>query len=552
MSYNKKYKQMESSVTDRNYEPKEKVKDILEYPIMAIPERGITKETCERFGVRTAVDPKDGVSPISYFFPYYDQKGKLCGFKKRDLTLDKNDKGHFTAIGKVGVDCKLFGQQIAEGIPRKRACLIQHEGEFDVMSSFQAMKESVVGTKFSDLEPFVVGLSCGTKNAVDAVMHNIEFVKEFEACCLAFDSDFATEQDKRKGIERGREAMDAVAAALTGTGVALQTVEWHTQFKDPSDYLQNGKSGELAKLLSFGKKVYSAEKIIHAGDISLDELLSPRPEGIYINQFPKLMEKIHGFRTRELVLLTAPVGVGKSTTSAIFASELMEANEKVGMIFLEETNKETLQRMLASKLKVNFNLFRDNPLKCATKEEIEAAYKDIVDNDKMVMLSHFGSMPITELMNKIRYMHLVEKCSYIILDHLSVVISGSHITDERKELDIVMTELAAFCAANDVCVIAISHINRSAANDFKPPKGEEDQPFWVKVTKEQLRGSSALEALSFIIIGIEPQIMPDRSRGFIRLTVLKNRPWGYLGSCDEFKVDDSTWEVILNTESEGF
>lgn len=551
MSYEYKYKKMEESV-ERNNTQKEKVKDVLSYPILGYPDRGITKETCERFGVRTAVDPTDGRTPIATYFPYYDQKGKLVGFKKRDLTLDKSDKFHFTAVGKVGVDCKMFGQEVAEAIPRKHSCLIQVEGEWDVLSSFQAMKESVVGTKFADMEPFVVGISCGTKNAVDSVMHNIEFVKSFESTCIAFDGDSATEQDKQKGIMRGREAMDSVASALTGTGVAIQTVDWHTQFKDPSDYLQNGKSGELAKLLSFGKKVYSAEKIIHAGDISLDELLAPRPEGIYVDQFPKLMDKIHGFRTRELVLLTAPVGVGKSTTSAIIASELMDADEKIGMIFLEETNKETLQRMLASKLKVNFNLFRDNPLKCASREQIEAAYNDLVQNDKLVMLSHFGSMPIDELMNKIRYMHLVEKCSYIVLDHLSVVISGSHIENERKELDIVMTELAAFCAANDVCVFAISHINRSAANDFKPPKGEEDKPFWVKVTKEMLRGSSALEALSFIIIGIEPQIMPDRSRGYIRLTVLKNRPWGHLGACDEFKVDDNTWEVILNDEVDGF
>ena len=64
-------------------------------------------------------------------------------------------------------------------------------------------------------------------------------------------------------------------------------------------------------------------------------------------------------------------------------------------------------------------------------------------------------------------MHLVEGCKYILLDHLSMVISGMETDNERKQLDIVMTELAAFCAANDVCVIAVSHINRTAADQFK-------------------------------------------------------------------------------------
>jgi hypothetical protein len=39
--------------------------------------------------------------------------------------------------------------------------------------------------------------------------------------------------------------------------------------------------------------------------------------------------------------------------------------------------------------------------------------------------------------------------------------------------------------------------------------------------------------------------MPDRSRGRVRLTSLKNRPWGYTGVADTFMLDDETWDVIL-------
>jgi replicative DNA helicase len=287
---------------------------------------------------------------------------------------------------------------------------------------------------------------------------------------------------------------------------------------------------------------------VKAADLDLEFLLEPRPEGIYVNSFPKLMDKLHGFRLRELVLLTSPSGVGKSTVCSIFASAFMEAGEKLGMIYLEETNKETMQRLIAAKLKVNYLEFKNNPLQVTTKEKIQAAYDEIVNNDQLVMLGHFGSLPVSELMAKIKHMHLVEGCNFIILDHLSLVISGSAVKDERKELDMVMTELAAFCAANDVCIIAVSHINRSAAEQFKAPKlkdGEEPKPYWVQVSKEMMRGSAALEQLSFVIIGLEPEINPDRSRGRVRLTVLKNRPWSYLGVADTFKIDDESWEVLL-------
>ena len=60
------------------------------------------------------------------------------------------------------------------------------------------------------------------------------------------------------------------------------------------------------------------------------------------------------------------------------------------------------------------------------------------------------------------------------------------------------------------------------------------------MTKESMRGSAALEQLSWIVLGLEPQIMPDRSRGNVRLVVLKNRPWSYLGVADEFNMNERT------------
>jgi len=524
---------------------KETIKDVLEYPIAVMPDRKITKETCKKFGVRMTISEEDGKTPTAYYFPYYDSKGKLSGYKKRDLTLDKHEKFHFTTIGKVGVDCKLFGQTVAENIEQKRKNLVYVEGEIDQLSTYQAMKEQVKGTKWESMEPFVVSVSCGTVNAVEATLHNEDFIRSFDSLSLMFDGDEATEAEKKKGILRGKEATEAVASALVGTGITLCTIELPAKYKDASDMLQDGEGDALAKIVQFGKKAYTAEKIVRASDIDFDDLIAPQPEGIYVDCFPELNRKIHGFRTRELVVLTSPSNVGKSTVCAMFANAFIEAGERVGMIFLEETNKQTLQRAVASKLKVNYNKFKNAPLACASKEEIRKAYDEIAKDDKLIMLGHFGSLPISELMNKIRHMHLVEGCSHIVLDHLSVVISGSHIENERKELDIVMTELAAFCAANDVCIIAVSHINRTAAEQFKPPKGKEDEPFWVTISKEQMRGSAALEQLAFIVLGLEPQIMPDRSRGNVRLTVLKNRPWGILGVADEFSVDEDTWEVVL-------
>lgn len=534
--------------SDEGFEPKETVAEVTTFKSADIPDRGIRKETLERFGVKVAVSQEDGKTPTAVYFPSYNQKGKVVGYTKQDLTKGKEEKGHWSAIGSVTIGNKMFGQNVAEAQNRKRNNLVVTEGQWDCLSVFQSLVDNVKGTKYEGIEPLVVSIPMGTANAVESILHNEGYVLSHDALTIFFDDDHCTPAELAKKIMKGHEAREAVANALVGSGLSLFTVTPEEGFKDASDFMQAGRSSDLAKLVQFGRRPYSSEKIVKAGDLDLEFLLEPRPEGIYVNSFPRLMDKLHGFRTRELVLLTSPSGVGKSTVCSIFASAFMEAGEKLGMIYLEETNKETMQRLIAAKLKVNYLEFKNNPLQVTTKEKIQTAYNEIVDNDQLVMLGHFGSLPVSELMAKIKHMHLVEGCNFIILDHLSLVISGSAVKDERKELDMVMTELAAFCAANDVCIIAVSHINRSAAEQFKAPKlkeGEEPKPYWVQVSKEMMRGSAALEQLSFVILGLEPEINPDRSRGRVRLTVLKNRPWSYLGVADTFKIDDESWEVLL-------
>jgi len=530
----------------QDYTPKETIKDISQYPFVANKERNLRKETLERFGVRAGVSETDGKTVEAWYYPSYNQKGKIVGYSKQDVTKTKDEPYYWSTVGSVSIGNKLFGQETMEGVKRKRVNLVVTEGQIDAISVFQALVDSVAGTKYEGIEPLVVSIPMGTSNAVEAILHNETYVKSHESLTMFFDDDCCTPAESKKGIVKGHEAREAVASALVGNGLSLFTITAENGNKDASDYLQKGQDVELAKLVQWNKRAFSAQKIVHVSDISFEDLIEKREEGLYVDCFPGLMDKIHGFRTGELVLLTSPSGVGKSTVTSIFASAFLEAKEKVGMIYLEEQNKETLQRMVAAKLKVNYNKFKNDPLGCASREAILEAYTSLKENDQLIMLGHFGSLPITELMSKIKHMHLVEGCRYIICDHLSVVISGSDIANERKELDMIMTELAAFCAANDVCIIAVSHINRGDGTMFKAPKGKEEEPFWVRVTKEMMRGSAALEQLSFIIIGLEPEILPDRSRGRVRLTVLKNRPWSYLGAADVFTVDDDTWAVILS------
>lgn len=527
-------------------EKKETVAEVNKLPFADYPERGIRKETYEKFGVRMALSTTDR-SIQAIYFPFYNEDNKLTGYKKRDLTLDKYDDFHFIVVGKVGVTSKLFGQHIAEGIKRARKKLFYAEGEFDVLATFQAGVDSLAGTKYEGMEPFVVGLNCGCGNARASTSTNIDFIESFERCVIGFDSDSATPEESAKKIKKGKEALEDVGTLITKAEVYVADFGG---MHDPNDMLKAGKVKELSDAFSFATKKFSADKVVTASSLSFESLIVPREAGVNIPQFPELMAMTGGPRKRELWVVTGPSGFGKSTVSSTMAGEIRLAGHKVGMIFLEEELRETILRMIAHKEKVNYNHLKFDPLKYISEEKLKEAYEWVKKDDGFVFLDHFGSMLIEQLMSKIKYLMNVYDVEFILLDHLSMLVSGIATTDERKMLDMVMTELAAFCASHDVGIIAVSHLNRGVAEEFKPPKGQEDEPFFINVRKESLRGSASLEQLSWVIIGVEPEIMPDKSRGRVRLTVLKNRPWGHLGWADVLKMNEQTG--VLETANSSF
>jgi hypothetical protein len=202
----------------------EKVQDVLNYPFVDAKDRGIRKEICERFGIRAALSETDGQTVEAYYFPSHNQKGKIVGFMKQDLAKSKEERGHWIAIGSISISNKLFGQDVAESVQRKRNNVTLTEGQWDTVSVYQSLVDNVKGTKYEGLEPFVVSIPLGTGNAVEAVLHNESFVKSFDGLTFFFDDDYCTPAEAKRGILKGHEAREAVASALVDSGLALTTV----------------------------------------------------------------------------------------------------------------------------------------------------------------------------------------------------------------------------------------------------------------------------------------------------------------------------------------
>ena len=583
MSYKKPY----------NNEEIETLKDIEQYPCVAVPFRNITQEAASYFGVRSSFSPEDGKTIIATYYPYRDKYGKITGYKKRDWTKQKEEKRHITVVGVLKISNQLFGQyQVDSGASRKK--LIQLEGEDNVICAWQAILDNLRdsaknpqcpkgikdylksledGIKSGNTEGKptigVVGLSLGTANAVEVIANNEKFVRGFEEYVLALDNDQATEQESLKGIKKGKEATDDIATFLLSDNVF--SVQWPDErndphgLNDPRDFVSNGRYKELATLLTKCSNRYVPDKVISLSDITIEDLRKKKKDGIPMPFFPELYKKTRGPRKGELWVVSGPSGSGKTTLSRRIeygiANYLMDdastklegwtQEERLGIIHLEEDEDESINSLYAIEKGFDEKDFVANPEDFLTEDEHTELHTTWVKADKVKIFDHFGSIPVEDLISKLKHMVYIDGCKWIILDHLSIVISGLGIADERKALDEAMTALATFCKQYDVFILAISHLKRT---DFQPPKvkdGEEAKPFFIPVRKEQLRGSAALEQLAWVVLAVEPEELPNRERGRVRWVVLKNRPHKKLGVCDTLYmnengkfIDASSWEWI--------
>ncbi|MCD4173102.1 AAA family ATPase [Escherichia coli] len=570
-----------------NYQKKEEetVESVLDSTrILAVPQMDISLDAAKYFKIRSATDLKDGTTVVATYLPYYDKYGKLTGYKKRDWTVPKEKKGHFSVVGTVKASSQFFGQhEAAMGSGKKQIFIV--EGEGDVTAGWQAGFEYIKflhsnpntsrsvrewannalkgikaiqdGEEVSNCPtlPFI-GLNCGTANAVDTFAHNEKFIREYEKIVLGLDNDEATAREKEHRIKKGKEATDDVASFLLSDNIYV--ARYPNERNDPNgvkdirDIYKKGKWMDIWNMFAKAQDKYVPDKLIGLERISIENLRKKKKDGVPLPCFPRLYELTRGPRTGELWTLTGPSGAGKSTFSRKIEYAIIEylrnmdiprldgwkENEKIAIIRLEEDEEESVNSLYAEELKIDPKAFVADPEQFLTDEQHLAIHQRWIAEDKVKIFDHFGSIPTDQLLQKLKQMVFLDGCRWIILDHLSMVISGLKSDNERRDLDNIMTELAAFCKKYDVFILSISHMKRV---DIQIPKDKEGNllPFWYPVRKESLRGSAALEQLSWVVLGVEPEELPDRSRGRIRSVVLKNRPHKKLGIADTLIMDDN-------------
>ena len=459
-----------------------------------IRDRGIKEATCKAYAVQVE---KYNNSISKHIYPYFNTDGNHIANKLR-LTANKD----FRVEGNL-TQSVLFGQNIFA--PKGKYITIC-EGELDALSIFQ-----MFGSKWP---------SVSVKSSASALKdcrENLEYLDSFETIVLCFDNDKA-----------GKKATTKVAELFEPHKCRIVNLK---DFKDANEYLMAGKREEFVRLW------WAAVPYTPAGIINLNSL----GEALYDENYCEtvhypwagLNEKLYGMRTGELVTFTSGAGMGKSSIIRELMHHIMNnSKDNIGILALEESVKNTAFNIMS--VEANQRLYIKEVRDEFSREQLTEWEKKTIGTGRFFAFDHFGSISNNEIMNRIRYMAKALECRWIVLDHLSILVSGQEDTDERRSIDILMTKMRSLVEETQIGLLLVSHLRRTSAD-----RGHEEGR---EVSLSHLRGSQSIAHLSDSVIALERNQQADDAvaANTTVIRILKNRYTGETGVATHLFYNSST------------
>jgi twinkle protein len=302
--------------------------------------------------------------------------------------------------------------------------------------------------------------------------------------------------------------------------------------KDANEMLVAGEVKALIDCI-WSAKTYRPDGIVAGTD--LWELVSKESEVTnFLFPWNDLNLSIGGIRKGEITTLTAGSGIGKSQLCREIAYDLIvNQNQTVGYIALEESTKRTALGLMGVHLDRPIHLGKEG----VSESELKAAFDATVGSGRVFLYDHFGSLDSENLVSRIRYLARGCDCGWIVLDHISIAVSGIADGDERRIIDNLMTNLRSLVQETGVGMVLVSHLKR--------PEGKAHEE-GAHTSLAQLRGSAAIAQLSDTVIGVERDQQDESRKHISTLRVLKCRWNGSTGVACELIYNPKTGRLAAH------
>lgn len=454
--------------------------NLVDGQVCSLSKRGISNDTCKFWDYRIGQYKGQAVQIANY----KNDRGRTIGQKLRFANKDFLYLGDSKDIG-------LYGQNLWRSTGKM---VVITEGEVDALSVSQC---------FNNRWP-VVSLPQGSASAKKAIRKSIEWLEQFETVVLCFDMD-----------EQGRKAAHEAALLLSPGRAKIASLP--AGYKDANDMLKANQQKALLDAI-WGAKSFRPDGIVDGSDL-WDVVSSTDDKDSISYPYQGLTDKTMGLRVGEIVTITAGSGTGKSQFTKEIAHHLIRQGETLGYIALEENVKRTAQGLMSLSINKPIHLGNDG----VTEDELKLAFDDTLGTGRVYLYDHWGSTDSDNLLQKVRYLARGCGCKWIVLDHLSIVVSGMEGGDERRTIDTLMTQLRTLVEELQIGLILVSHLKR--------PSGDRGHEDGAQTSMSQLRGSAAIGQLSDMVIGLERNQQDKDNLHITTARLLKNRWCGVTGIC---------------------
>ena len=475
-------------------------------------DRGITRVTSAKYGVRTEIKGKDEAT-VRYYPSTVDNK--IVGYKKRII-----EGKQFIGIGNTKATNEFFGQSVFEA---GQKYLVVTTGEEDAMAFAQVLYSESVGKDGEKVQYWTpsISVTCGDGSIIKQFKANFEYINSFEKVVLAFDND-----------EPGQRYLEE-AARLLSPGKAY-IAKFPSGVKDACDMLKAGRVSELKQV--FWKAVpFSRVDVLHLSQMWEDfesednNVKIPLPAS-----WSHLNEMMNGGMEKgEITIIGALTSIGKSTIINNVVYHLIENTKfKVGALYLEGTKREVVRDLLS--LDAGINLRTVDRSMIDINELRSRFFENLVKKDQFVYVDHQGSISTAEIFDKLSYLAKAENCDVIVIDPVQAGVNSS----DNGAIIEFMDALLKFAKETDTCVIAVSHMR----------KPSDENPH--AVTEYQLMGSSSLNQIAFNTILISRDKMnPDPvKRSATKLQLVKCRRTGNTGDAGWLRYDHQTTHMYATSD----
>ena len=458
---------------------------------MEIAPRGIHKDTCVKYGYQIG-----------------ELNGKPCHVANY-RNLDGTQVAQKYRFADKSFHCNgspnyFFGQNLWPNGGKK---LVITEGEIDCLTVSQLQ-----GNKWP-----VVSLPSGAQSAKTIFKKQLEWLSSWDEVVVMFDEDKA-----------GREAAESVAHILPAGTCKIARLS----MKDPNEMLLANKGEEVIQAF-WNAKVWRPDDIVDGSEL-YDRLTVPKENDSIPYPYYGLNSLTHGLRKGEIVTFCAGSGIGKSAVCKEIALHVLKTTDrKLGYIALEESIERTANGIIGLEMSKPLHLEPFEP-----DAKYNDAYKKTVGSGRFYLYDHWGSLDSDNLLGHIRYMAKAMDVDYVVLDHLSIIVSGMGDGDERRMIDNTMTKLRALVEETKIGVVLVSHLKRPEG------KGHEEG---AATSLAQLRGSAAIAQLSDMCIGLERNQQDIENKNRTTLRVLKNRFSGETGVACNLLYDKETCRLSEDT-----